>query len=223
MTRDFLPAITVSSRPYSSIRAAHALSTALRSSACASTGSAAGGRVCASRGIHPGPPGKSWHRSAPANCVRPRRFRKPDFSPSTNITSRRLRNGAFSTAPPIPWRAATSVRRSILRPSRRFTRSLSSVRSRATSSRDGRFRHCRRRRSTGRLQQLSRADRALPRSQPGGVEGESRVYRQRNGKPSGRVWIWLEGHDRGAGLHRSRLPSCRWSRNSCAAAPRDRA
>ena len=72
------------------------------------------------------------------------------------------------------------------------------------------LRHCRRRGSARRHRQLSRADRALPRSQPGRVEGEGRFTVRRNGAPARRVRFRLERHHGGAGLHRARFSSgCR--------------
>ena len=93
---------------------------------------------------------------------------------STSTTSRRWRNGACSTAQPIRWRAATSVRRSIRRPSRRSMRSRSRARA-ATPRR--RFVIAGGAESRERTRQLSRAHRALPRPQPGRLEGEGAVHR----------------------------------------------
>ena len=72
---------------------------------------------------------------------------------------------------------------------------------RPSNERDAVLRDRRRRRSARRQRQLSRADRALSRPQPGGIEGEGPAYRRRNGMPPRRLRLRLEGHDRRAGLY----------------------
>jgi hypothetical protein len=123
------------------------------------------------------------HRAKPPNRSGPRRSRisisgrrrssrpRTGFAISTCTTSRRWRSGASSTAPPIRWRAAMSVRRSIRRPSRRFTRSRSRAEPGTTpsfviaggaESREG----------NGAIPSV----RALPRPQPGRHEREGPVH-----------------------------------------------
>ena len=86
---------------------------------------------------------------------------------------------------------------------------------------DADLRHRRRRRSARRGRQLSRADRALSRPQPGWTEGEGSLHGWRNGEPARRVRVRLEGHHGGAGLHRARLPPGHSAENWSATVPRD--
>ena len=80
------------------------------------------------------------------------------------------------------------------------------------------FRDLRQRRGAGRGRQLSRADRALPRPQPGGPQGQGPLHGRRDGGAHGRVRRWLEGYDGRAGLYRARFSSACSQTTWCAAA-----
>ncbi len=127
------------------------------------------------------------------------RGRLPRFQPALRQDARRM--GRVSTAPPIRWRAAMSVPRSIRRPSRRSMRSRSRGRARARR----RVLRDRGRRRGRRTAPRSYAERigALSRSQPRGMAREGPLHRRRDGAAPGRVRLRLEGYDGGADLHRA--------------------